>query len=578
MSRHLEHLKREARARGAEPGAGAPRPPWGTWILLTILVWGLFALDRGLYQDDGALMAAVKEAWKAGGLIGLFAPMGASTRRLLGLPYFLAWATPEPVFALQLLYGLSWLAVGWAAFLLARELFPGAPRAAWLAGTLTVCATGDYLTGSPVALGYQVCTLLGLLALACAARFANGEPWPWLCAGCACAAASVFTADGAAPALALGLLLFVALGGVTARSVAASAAWAAVLAPYGLLMAATLRDPKSYVGNATAPLTIGARLARTAVLTSNDLFPWTWPSSRVPFGDAPPQVIPVWLWAAAAAVGLAFVTRGLARLADDPPARDPRRDLLAAAWCALAALAVHAAYAGVAFSQYFYRTQVLSRALVSIALGLAASRLLARGGAPRIAGVTLVALFTGFGVAGGMERQDMYLSTWRRHRVELASLVEEVPRAKLPATLLLAVPHDPSYQATEAPYLATSWSLLLWEDEATRPKVFLWSVDAQGSCVVDREGFRCRPYEEKDCFDAGACPGTRLRWQEVALLTWHAEEGRFRLEDEIPDLILGGLPPPLDLYRPRDLIIPGPPDPRAARYLHGDVGLARFLH
>ena len=26
------------------------RAPWGLWIFLTILVWGLFAPDRGLYH------------------------------------------------------------------------------------------------------------------------------------------------------------------------------------------------------------------------------------------------------------------------------------------------------------------------------------------------------------------------------------------------------------------------------------------------------------------------------------------------------------------------------------------------
>jgi hypothetical protein len=558
-------------------GAVKARAPWGLWVVLTLLVWGLFAPDRGLYQDDVSVMAAAKEAWKSSGFAGLFVPVGATTRRLLGLPSLLAWATPEPVFALQLLYGVTWLAIGLAAWLLARELFPDAPRAGWLAGTLTVCATGDYLTGSPVALGNQVCALMGLLALAFGVRFTRGAPWTWLAAACACVLVSVFTIDAATPALALAPLLFIALAGVTARSVAGCAAWVAALVPYGLLMLAAFRDPKSYVSIATAPLTVADRLGRTAVLTSNDLFPWTWPFSRVVFGDVPPRAIPVWLWAAAAAFGLFLVARGLARLPDDPPARAPRRELLAAAWCALTAIAGHAVYAGVHFSQYFYRTQVLSRVLVSLVLGLAASRLLGRGGAARIAGLALVALFTGFGVAGGMERQDMYLATWRRHRIELASLVEEVPRAKPSATLLLVVPHDPPFQATEAPYLARAWSTLLWENDATRPGTFLWSVDAQTSCVVDPEGFRCRMPEEKQCFDSGACPGKRLFWDGIILLTWRSEEGRFRLEDEIPDVLLGGLPPPLGLYRPRDLILPGPPDPRASRYLHDDIGLAKLL-
>jgi hypothetical protein len=555
----------------------ASRPPWSLWIFLTLLVWGLFAPDRGLYQDDVSVLAVVKEAWKASGVPGLFAPMGGPTRRLVGLPTFLAWLTPEPVFALQLLTGLSWIAIGWTAWRLARELFPNAPRVAWLAGTLTICATGDFLTASPVALSYQTGALLGLAALLFGLRFVHGAPWGFLAAAAASAAASVFTSDGATMALGLAPLLFVAAGGLGARAALATAVWAAALAPYGFLLAASFRAPGSYVSLAAAPLSVLERVQRTAALTANDLLPWTWPLARVPFGDAPPRAIPVWIWTLAGFAGAAAVLRALRRLPADRPVVDASRERILAGWCLVAALACHAAYAGVHFASYFYRTQVLSRVLVSIVLALVAGRLLARGRAARAVALSGVVLFTGFGVAGGMERQDMYLATWRRHRVELASLVEEVPRATPGTKLLLVVPHDPAYQATEAPYLARRWSELLWGDARTRPETFLWSGDARTACVAGTEGFRCRLAEEKECFDAGACPGLVLRWEELVVLTWHPLEGRFRLEDRIPEALLGNAPAPTDLYRPRALILAGPPDPAARKFLHGDVALARLL-
>ena len=313
------------------------------------------------------------------------------------------------------------------------------------------------------------------------------------------------------------------------------------------------------------------------MLAANDVFPWTWPLARVPFGDPPPRAIPVWIWVAAALVGTALVLWRLRTLPADRPAPPAAREPLLAAWCLAAALACHEAYAGVHFASYFYRTQIFSRVLVSIVLGLAASRLLAGGRVARAAAFAGVVLFTGFGIAGGMERQDMYLATWRRHRVELASLVEEVPRARPGTLLLLAVPHDPAYQATEAPYLARRWSELLWGDPATRPGTFLWSADAHTACVADAEGFRCRMPEEKVCFDSGACPGVRLRWEDVVLLTWRPVEGRFRLEEQVPDALLAGAPPPLDRYRPRARILAGPPDPAAKTFLRGDVALARLL-
>lgn len=553
------------------------RAPWGLWILLTILVWGLFAPDRGLYQDDVSMLSITQESWNSGGFSALFAPMGTPTRRLLGIPFFLAWATGESALALQLLYGLVWLAIGWAAFALSRVLFPESPHAAWLSGTLTICATSDFLTDSLVALGYQVCVLLGLLALVCLLRFLKGGGWPWLVVGCTCAAASVFTVDGASVALALAPLLFVAVAGLTARGIVACAAWGAALLPYGITFLVSLRDTSGYLTKAMAPLPLPARLHNTGVLLANDVAPWMWTLARRSLGERPPHAIPPWLWAVAGLAGVTVVWRSVARF---PMARGlafPLRERLAAAWCVAVALLSHAAFAGVAFSDLFYRTHVLSRVFVSIVLGLVAGRLLARGGTARIAGLALVALFTGLGVAGGMERQDLYLAAWRRHRVELRSVLEEVPAADPRATLLLVVPPDPSYQATEVPYLAARWFTLLYPNYSRRPKVFLWSLDARTSCLTQPEGFRCRLEEEKGCFDAGTCPGTKLAWDEIVLFTWHAEEGRFRLEDEIPEVLLGGLPPPLGLYRPRDLILPGPPEPRAARLLRGDVGLARFL-
>ena len=553
------------------------RPPWGLWVLLTLLAWGLFAADTGLYQDDANQLAVAQEAWKASGLAGLVAPAGTPTRRLLNIVFFLPWATGEPVLSLQLLTGLLWLGTGWAGWEVARALFPDESRAAWLAGTLTVCATSDFLSVSPVAAGYQASVLLGLCGLAAALRFLAGSPGWTLAVACAAACASVFIIDGATLALAMAPVLFLLYRGINRRSLVASAAWSLSLAPYALVFQAALNDPAGYLRTATYTLEWSGRFWRTLQLTARDVSPWEWPWVRPLFGELPPRVIPVWLWAAGAMISAAFVLGALRDLPVRPPVSTRRRDFLLAGWCAAAALATHAAWAGVAASSEFYRTHVLTRVLVSIVLGFLASRLLDRPGAPRVAALALLTVFTGLGVAGGLGRQDHFLSTWRRHRLELGSLVEAVPGVRPDTTLVLFVPHEPAYMATEVQYLAWRWSMLLWPDPAARPRVFLWSVDAQSACLAQDWGLRCRLPEEKACFESGACQGLSLRWREFVLLTWRKDEGRFRLEDEIPDGLLGGHPLPLGLYRPRDLVLPGPPDPRAARVLHGDVGLARLL-
>jgi hypothetical protein len=210
----------------------------------------------------------------------------------------------------------------------------------------------------------------------------------------------------------------------------------------------------------------------------------------------------------------------------------------------------------------------MTRALVSIVLGLLASRLLGAPRPARLAAFGLVTVFAACGVAGGLARQDHFLSTWRQHRRELRSLVDAVPRARPATTLLLHVPHEPAYTALKVPYLAFRWSTLLWPDPSTRPRVFLWSFDAGSTCVAGSEGFRCRV--------AGEEAATTLPWDAFVLLTWRPEEGRFRREDVIPEDLSGGQPA-AGLYRPRDLAGTGPPHPRAARLLRDDVALSRLL-
>jgi hypothetical protein len=550
---------------------------WKGWALLTLLVWGLFAFDRGLYQDDVSMLSIAQEARLSPGLpAALFTPMGTPTRRLLGLPFFLASATSQPVLFLQLFYGGVWLAIGWAAARLTKSLFPGASRTAWLAGALTVTATSDMLTNSLVATGYNVCVLLGLLALDSGVRFVRDDRPAWLVCAMACALGSVYTIDGAAVALALAPLLFlVAAGGFTARALALVTAWSAALVPYGLTTFAGLRDPSNYLAAAARPLAPIERLTHTFILAANNVLPWQWALDRPPFGEPPPHVLPAWLAVAAAAAGLATLRHGLRHAGEDEESAGAPRPGLVLAWLAAAVLLSNAAYAAVQFSEDFYRTHVLTRVLTSIVVAWAAGRLLARRDRGRLLGGALAGTFLAFGVAGGIERQDYYLSIWRRHRAELTSIVEQVPRARPDTELLLVLPYDPAFQAMEVTYLARRWTTLLYPDPAFRPVLFLWSPDAGTACEAEPGGFRCLETEERDCFAKGTCPGRKLAWAKTIVLTFDPAVSRFTLEDEIPGILLGGKAGPGDSYRPRALILPGGPDPRLGGILVPERGLAR---
>ncbi len=546
-------------------------------MLLTLLVWGLFAFDCGLFQDDVSMLSIAQETLLSPGLPAtLFAPMGTETRRLLGLPFFLALATGQPVLFLQLFYGCIWLAIGWAAARLTKGLFPGASRTAWLAGALTITATSDILTNSLVATGYNVCVLLGILALDSGVRFVRGANPAWLVCALACALGSVYTIDGAAVALALAPLLFlVAAGGLTARALALGAAWGAVFVPYVLATLAGFRDPSNYFAVAARSLPPVERLTRTFILAANNVLPWQWTFDRPLFGEAPPHVLPAWLTVAAAAAGLAILRHGLRRAGEDEEAAGAPPPRLVLAWFIAAALLSHAAYAAVQFSDRLYRTHVLTRVLTSIVIAWAAGRLLASRDRGRLLGGVLAGTFLACGVAGGIERQDFYLSIWRRHRAELSSIVDQVPRARPDTELLLVLPSNPAFQATKVTYLARRWATLLYPDPAYRPLLFLWAPDAGTTCETEPDGFRCLEVEERDCFLKGTCPGRKLAWAKIIVLTYDPAAGRFTLEDEIPEILLGGKAIPGDSYRPRALILPGGPDPRLGGILVPERGLAR---
>src|SRR5947209_150310 len=84
------------------------------YALLTLLVWGLTAPLRGMWQDDATLLSFAL-IHRGQGLAGLFASPQGPLRRLCALPFFLAQATPHPVLALQLLYGAFWVGQALAA-------------------------------------------------------------------------------------------------------------------------------------------------------------------------------------------------------------------------------------------------------------------------------------------------------------------------------------------------------------------------------------------------------------------------------------------------------------------------------
>ena len=169
-----------------------------TYFLLTFLVWGLTATHRGLWQDDATLLGISFDRDPT--TLELFSPIMSPTRRLLSLPFVAAAHTGAPILVLQLMYGAIWLGTGLLARDLTRQL-AGDEMAAYVAGALTLCATSDFLTNSPVELGYDISAILILAAFCAAVRWIQGQSATWLVVSVALGQASLWTIDGSLPSV-----------------------------------------------------------------------------------------------------------------------------------------------------------------------------------------------------------------------------------------------------------------------------------------------------------------------------------------------------------------------------------------
>ncbi|MEO8055734.1 MAG: hypothetical protein ABI768_11285 [Acidobacteriota bacterium] len=538
---------------------------------------GLFAFDRGFWQDDANVLSLAHDARARFGLLpALVHPMGSPTRLLLGAPSLLAELTGFPVQALHVIHLLTWLGIGVAAAALVRTLFPGRPLAAFSAGALTICASSDFLTTSLVAAEYDLAVLGYVLFLVGALRFLGGGSWRLLAGGLASLLVSVYTIDVAALALVLAPILFVVAPGAPRRRLVLFAASGLTLLPYAVTFTRFMRSPDSYAAAASLHLKPAQLAFRALILLLNNVLPWQWSLDRPEFGTPPPRVVPVALWVLVAAICVALFAvraRRMVTSAVAGPRPGPAGWRAGASLAVLLAMAVasNIAFASVHFSDTFYRTHLLSRVFVSAGLGVAVDALLRSRRA--LLGWALAAAFAGFGAAGAVERQDYFLSSWRNHRRELASLLEAVPSVKPGTSLILFMPDDPGWHATKADYIMRAWVRILYDETPDLSmSTFRWTPRAPGGCRVENASLRCWVDSEKSCFDAGTCPGHLLRFEDLVVVAFRPVEGRYRLvlrgDEDVPIRISA------EGYAPETLI--GPPRAAKWRLLPGPV-LARLL-
>lgn len=532
-----------------------------SYFLLTFLVWGVTATHRGFWQDDATLLGVSFDRDPT--TLQLFDPIVSPTRRLLSLPFVAAAHTGAPILALQLIYGAIWLGIGLLARDLTRRL-AGDEVAAYVAGALTLCATSDFLTNSPIELGYDSSAFLVLAAFCAAVRWIQRQSATWLVASVTLGQASLWTYDGSLPAYLLCPLLFWASArrDTRTRAVVATVTWVGAVIPYGLVLTRFLTDPSSYASVALAKLTLSTRIVRTATLLMVDFSPWQWANARPVWLQLPEPWMPTAWFLASSAVGVVVflaVLWWLQRRSADMASLDvpPLSTFAAIAFFAAAAAASHAAVAGAQFWEVHYRTHNYSRVWSSILLALVLAFAARRWPRSRWFAAAIAAVFVGFGVAGGMERQEFFVATWRHQKKELVSLVRQAPVFAPNSVLVLVQPPTPSILlATEADYLARSWAMILYPP-ATRPDVFLWNVERGALCRYEPSALRCFHEAEFQCVSNGACPGTAIPFDRMVMFEFQPERGEYRMIDRLDAAT----------YQPRARVIGNSPTKRQRRVL-----------
>jgi hypothetical protein len=539
------------------------------YAALTILVWGVNALQRGLWQDDVVLLGlAFQRSSSRQYLRALFDPVVAPLRRLTILPFAIANATPQPIWALQLLCGAVWLAHGLLAGWIVGLLSPGRRWTRFVVVCLTLTATSDLMTGSMVTLAYNVAVLLVLAAVGCALIWLGRGRIVALAGSSVLLACSLLTMDVALPAVPFLALLFVGFGGwhLTPRLGSLLVAWGIILVPIAILELSFLHDPTSYAAIALVPPSKDV-LVRAIALWLDNFAPWHWAFARPEWYLRPSAVIPtVWMAAGSLLAASLFLLRVRTKN-DDAGSEDGPRGVHLAVLFATMALAANAAYALVWFSEIHYRTHILSRVWASMAIGILAGWVGMRRPGLRWAVSAIVTAFVFLGTWGGIERQDFFLASWRGHQRELASILNAAPSLRPgTAVILRSAATSGRYLATEADYLARLWLRLLYNDPQLR--TLRLNPERGSGCKPTAGGVDCWGEGQAMCFERKTCEPTRFQFEDLVVMDYDSSSGTWHLVPSLNDDPLArGDKSEAERYRPESRIVPQPWTSRQRRLL-----------
>jgi hypothetical protein len=185
---------------------------------------------------------------------------------------------------------------------------------------------------------------------------------------------------------------------------------------------------------------------------------------------------------------------------------------------AITALVANAAYANIRFSDVHYRTHILSHVWASMAIAFLIGAL-----ASRFVAYAIAITFVFFGTWGAIERQDLYLGTWRRHQQELASIVNAAPALRPGTALILRRTEHSRFVATEAGYLAKCWTRLLY-DMPELP-IHLVAPDRDSTCQATASGL--------DCVPEGRTRHVQFRSEDIVVMDYDDATNTFHVVESL---------------------------------------------
>lgn len=513
------------------------------YFAISVIVWGPSGLTRGFFQDDALLLG--HSIYLSEPLRQLFTPSPIPTRLLVHVPFTLALWSGYPLAAAQILYLLIWFGMGLVAYLIAKTLVPTERLLPFVSGILVLTATPDYLTNSMVALHYNASVFCFFIAFYLILRFIQGGSIKFLMGSLIFLNGSIWTTDAAFAAI---FLLPVLLWGINGfrlnhRLVFACIAWLVASSTYLFMFAQNYINSPGYLENALIPMTLNERIVRLTELVANNFTPWVWAFFRRNWFPPETSVIPTTTYVALSVLatliylaGVYFVTR---KQHTETHENESQVLSVRIIWCTFTFLVItvcsNAIFTSVQFSEFFYRTHLMSRVWAALFIAFLLHELSSR---IRMRSLTylITAAFVFLGTYAAVDRQDYFMGYWKKHKQELISILSTIPELSKNSTLLLRVTEYEGYIATDVGYLAQSWLTIMHNDPSMFKRVILWSDKRGEDCRAEENGLFCWNNNYCDGKDINNCNGKLLPYSMIVVMKYFAEKNEYQLVSDLSDV------------------------------------------